>query len=104
MINERESGRIADQKERKLGLLVKGENSQGIELNTINKARPNQMSKILKRRSSVSAFLLFRLPMSRKIAARIIMLLCSIPKKRICRKCTAVLKCVRKYCVIGLNI
>lgn len=78
------------------GLLISGENDQGIDDRMISKAIVNQMANVLNFSLSIFFRLAFDDPMVSTVMAITIMVMCSIPKNRICRSCTAVLKLCKK--------
>lgn len=67
-----------------------------------NNAMVYQMAMVLNFCRSVPFLLAEAEPMVKTTMATSITAICSIPKKRICRSCTALLKLCRKYCTSGL--
>lgn len=67
------------------GLLTKGENDQGILARMMTSATVYQMAMVLNLPLSVGLRLASMEPMVTSITATSIMVLCSMPKKRICR-------------------
>ena len=85
-----------------MGRLISGENDHGIELKIMSSAMVNHIAIILNFSLLVDFLFALAEPIVISVIAISIMVMCSMPKKRIARSCTAVLKLCIKYDTIGL--
>lgn len=87
-----------------MGLLVNGENAQGIDARIINRPMVYQIAIVLNLSRSMVFRFAFAEPIVTSTTAITIIKLCSMPKKRKSRWCTASLKCCKKWLANGLMV